>query len=175
MAEGDPANEIVRLTEALGCDLVVMGTHGKTGLRRVLTGSVAEEVLRKSVCPVLVVRTALRAMPDAEAEAVAKPGDPIDVRPLGNAWASAHTRTLVSTPAAEVVRLIVRVGQDIPQHTSKGEIIVQCLEGQVAFTALGKTQVLEAGKLLDLPSGEPRAFKGIEDASLLLTILAPRP
>jgi len=53
-------------------------------------------------------------------------------------------------------------------------MIVHCLEGRVAFTALGKTQVLEAGKLLDLPAGEPHALKGIEDASLLLTILAPR-
>jgi quercetin dioxygenase-like cupin family protein len=44
----------------------------------------------------------------------------------------------------------------------------------VAFTALGKTRELKAGELLDLPVGEPHALKGIEDASLLLTILAPR-
>jgi quercetin dioxygenase-like cupin family protein len=74
----------------------------------------------------------------------------------------------------EVVRLIVRSGQEIPQHTTKGEMIVHCLEGRVAFTALGKTQILEAGKLLDLPAGEPHAIKGIEDGSLLLTILVPR-
>ncbi|MFI5454927.1 MAG: cupin domain-containing protein [Isosphaerales bacterium] len=74
----------------------------------------------------------------------------------------------------EVVRLIVRAGQQVLQHESKGEIIVHCLEGRVAFTALGKTQVLEAGKFLDLPAGEPHALKGIEDASLLLTILVPR-
>ena len=79
------------------------------------------------------------------------------------------------TGTVEVVRLIVRAGQEVPQHTSKGEIIVHCLEGRVAFTALGKTQVLEAGKLLDLPAGEPHALKGIEDASLLLTIVVPRP
>jgi quercetin dioxygenase-like cupin family protein len=53
-------------------------------------------------------------------------------------------------------------------------MIVHCLEGRVAFTALGTTQILESGKLLDLPSGEPHAIKGIEDASLLLTILVPR-
>jgi len=174
LAEGDPAEEILRLTEALHCDLVVMGSHGRTGLRRVLTGSVAEEVLRKAVCPVLVVRTPLRATPDAETEATANPGDPIDVRPLGTALVSAHTRTLVRTTAVEVVRLIVRAGQEVPQHKSKGEIIVHCLEGRVAVTALGKTQVLEAGKLLDLPAGEPHALKGIEDASLLLTMLLPR-
>ena len=174
LAEGDPAEEILRLSELLRCDLIVMGTHGRTGLGRLLTGSVAEEVLRKAVCPVLVVKTPLRATPDAETEATANPGDLIDVRPLGISLVSAHTRTLVRTTTVEVVRLIVRAGQEIPQHKSKGEIIVHCLEGRVAFTALGKTQVLEAGKLLDLPASEPHAFKGIEDASLLLTILVPR-
>ncbi len=87
LAEGDPAEEILRLSEAQHCDLVVMGTHGKTGLERYLTGSVAEEVLRKAVCPVLVVKTPLRATPDAEPEAIAIPGDPVDVRPLGSSLA----------------------------------------------------------------------------------------
>ena len=41
----------------LGTDLIVLGTHGRTGLRRLLTGSVAEEVLRKAPCPVLALRT----------------------------------------------------------------------------------------------------------------------
>ncbi len=71
--------------------------------------------------------------------------------------------------------MIVRAGQEIPEHTTKGEMIVQCLEGRVAFTALGKTQMLDAGKLLDLPAGEPHALKGLEDASLLLTIVVPKP
>jgi len=157
------------------CDLIVMGTHGRTGLGRLLVGSVAEEVLRKAVCPVLVVKTPPRRAPDAERETTANPGDPIDVSHLGDTLASAHTRTLLRTAAVEVVRLIVRTGQEIPQHTSKGEIIVHCLEGRVDFTALGKTQVLKAGKLLDLPAGEPHALKGIEDASLLLTIVVPNP
>ncbi len=175
LAEGDPAEEILRLTEALRCDLVVMGTHGTTGLGRFLTGSVAEEVLRKAVCPVLVVRPPLRARPGALTDATANPGDLIDARPLGTALASAHTRTLVRTPAVEVVRLVVRAGQEIPQHKAKGELIVHCLEGRVAFTALGKTQMLEAGKLVSLPAGEPHFLKGIEDASLLLTIVVAKP
>ena len=45
---------------------------------------------------------------------------------------------------------------------------------RVAFTAFGKTQNLEAGKLLYLPTGEPHTVKGIENASLLLTILLPK-
>jgi len=44
----------------------------------------------------------------------------------------------------------------------------------VAFTAFGKAQNLEAGKLLFLPTGEPHSVKGIENASLLLTVLLPK-
>ncbi|MFO0866294.1 MAG: universal stress protein [Gemmataceae bacterium] len=54
---GVAAEEIVRLAEELHCDLIVMGTHGRTGLRRVLMGSVAEQVLRKAPCPVLTVKS----------------------------------------------------------------------------------------------------------------------
>ncbi len=174
IAEGDPADEILRLSELLHCDLVVMGTHGRTGLGRFLTGSVAEAVLRKAVCPVLVVKTPLRATPDVEAETTANPGELVDVRPLSPTLATDHTRTLVRSDAVEVVRLVVRARQEIPRYTSKGEIIVYCLEGRVAFTAQEKTDVLEAGKLLVLPAGEPSIIKGIEDALLLLTTLIPR-
>jgi nucleotide-binding universal stress UspA family protein len=59
LAEGDPAEETLRLAELLGCDLIVMGTHGKTGLARLLTGSVAEAVLRRARCPVMVVKAPL--------------------------------------------------------------------------------------------------------------------
>jgi nucleotide-binding universal stress UspA family protein/quercetin dioxygenase-like cupin family protein len=172
LAEGEPAEEILRVCEALHSDIIVMGTHGKTGLARLLTGSVAQEVLRKGTCPVLVVRTPLHAT--HEAEVLAHPGDLIDVRPLGASLVSAHPRTMVRTTAVEVVRLIVLTGQEIHQSQSEGEIIVHCLEGRVALTALGKTQTLEAGKLLILPAREPSGFKGIEDASLLLTILVPK-
>jgi nucleotide-binding universal stress UspA family protein len=55
-AEGDPIEEILRMAKSLQCDMIVMGTHGRTGLRRLLTGSVAEEVLRRASCPVLAVR-----------------------------------------------------------------------------------------------------------------------
>ena len=56
LVEGDPATEIVRYTHDAGIDLVVMGTHGRTGLERLLMGSVAEKVLRDSPCSVLVVK-----------------------------------------------------------------------------------------------------------------------
>jgi len=54
--EGDPASSIVRYTRDASMDLVVMGTHGRTGLDRLLLGSVAEKVLRDAPCSVLVVK-----------------------------------------------------------------------------------------------------------------------
>jgi quercetin dioxygenase-like cupin family protein len=103
----------------------------------------------------------------------AKPGEVVDARPLGSALASAQTKTLIRAEQVEVIRLVIPAGKDIAEHKAKGEIVVQCLEGRVDFTAFGKTQKLEPGKLLYLPTGEPHSVKGIENASLLLTILLP--
>src|SRR5580698_1034703 len=55
---GDPALEILRAATSLGIDLIVIGTHGRRGLSRVLLGSVAEKVVRSSPVPVLTVPSA---------------------------------------------------------------------------------------------------------------------
>ncbi len=54
--EGSPANEIIDFTEKNDIDLIVMGTHEKTELQRFLIGSVAENVIRHSRKPVLIVK-----------------------------------------------------------------------------------------------------------------------
>ncbi|HET7539272.1 MAG TPA: universal stress protein [Polyangiaceae bacterium] len=54
---GDPATAIIERAESGGYDLLVLGTHGRTGLSHVLMGSVAEKVLRRAPCAVLTVRT----------------------------------------------------------------------------------------------------------------------
>ncbi len=56
LLEGDPATEIVRLARDRDCSMIVLGTHGRRGLTRLLTGSVAEAVLRQAHCPVLAVK-----------------------------------------------------------------------------------------------------------------------
>jgi len=55
--QGDAAAEVLRVAEELGCGLLVMGTHGRTGLGRVLMGSVVEFVMPRAACPVLVVKS----------------------------------------------------------------------------------------------------------------------
>lgn len=56
LVTGSPAATLVRMAEEEDADLIVMGTHGRTGLMRVLMGSVAEAVVRRAKCPVLTLR-----------------------------------------------------------------------------------------------------------------------
>jgi len=56
MVEGAPGREIVAYAEETGIDLIVMGTHGRGGLNRLLLGSVAERVIRSAPVPVLTYR-----------------------------------------------------------------------------------------------------------------------
>jgi nucleotide-binding universal stress UspA family protein len=69
LREGDPATEIVHAAQKLGADLIVMGTHGRGPIGRVVLGSVANAVMRKSTCPVLTVSHAPAVDPDPLAAA----------------------------------------------------------------------------------------------------------
>ena len=53
---GDPATGIINIAASREVDAIVIGTHGRKGLRRILMGSVAEEVLREAKCPVIALR-----------------------------------------------------------------------------------------------------------------------
>ena len=55
---GTPARSIVEYAEGHGIDLIVMGTHGRSGMSHVLMGSITEQVIRTAPCPVLTVRKA---------------------------------------------------------------------------------------------------------------------
>ncbi|MDB5313678.1 MAG: putative universal stress protein [Gemmataceae bacterium] len=63
VVEGHPSEVILRTAAEEGCDLIVMGTHGRSGLGRALMGSVAEEVSRKAFCPVATVRSSIPILP----------------------------------------------------------------------------------------------------------------
>jgi nucleotide-binding universal stress UspA family protein len=60
LVEGDPADEILEVAKESGADLIVLGTHGRRGLGRLLLGSVAEQVVRKAPCPVVTVKPSTR-------------------------------------------------------------------------------------------------------------------
>jgi quercetin dioxygenase-like cupin family protein len=75
----------------------------------------------------------------------------------------------------EVIRLVVRAGEELPERKAKGIVVISCLEGRVMLTALDRTQTLQAGQLLYLPPGEAYTLRGAVDSSLLLTTLLPAP
>jgi nucleotide-binding universal stress UspA family protein len=73
--EGEPAEKILDVARWNECDLIVMGTHGRSGLGRLLLGSVAEQVVRRASCSVLTVKAPLpqtAAAPEAAAVAAAR-------------------------------------------------------------------------------------------------------
>jgi nucleotide-binding universal stress UspA family protein len=75
LEEGEPAATILRKAEAIGCDLIVMGTHGRGEEFRRAMGSVAEEVSSNAPCPVITVRlpvTKPAERPEPEAAGAAR-------------------------------------------------------------------------------------------------------
>jgi nucleotide-binding universal stress UspA family protein len=57
LEEGEPVQEILRVAAETGTSLIVMGTHGQSGLGHLLMGSVAEQIVRKAPCPVLTLKS----------------------------------------------------------------------------------------------------------------------
>lgn len=74
LLEGDPAEEIARYAADAGIDVIVIGTHGRTGAARAEMGSVAESVMREAPCSVLVVKLPKGAVPVGRPLAAAASG-----------------------------------------------------------------------------------------------------
>ena len=99
-------------------------------------------------------------------------GEIIDVQPYGQKLKHEIPRTLVKTPRLQVFRYVLLAGKEFAEHTVSGGITIQCLEGVVLFTAHAKTQILRAGQLVFVAKDVPHALKGVEDASVLVTIVS---
>ncbi|WP_230533549.1 cupin domain-containing protein [Microvirga roseola] len=101
-------------------------------------------------------------------------GDVVDLQPLGPGLAGAKTTALVKTEAFEAIRLVVPAGRDIASHEVPGQITLHCLEGRILLELPDSSLELSAGQWIYLDGGVRHALKGLEDASLLLTILFPK-
>lgn len=66
MVTGDPAMAITRIADEEGVEMIVMGTHGRSGLMRLLMGSTAEAVVRRSTCPVLTYKQPAGALSESQ-------------------------------------------------------------------------------------------------------------
>ncbi|MES3022703.1 MAG: cupin domain-containing protein [Pseudomonadota bacterium] len=82
---------------------------------------------------------------------------------------------LTKTEHMELIRLVLPKGRSMPEHKVDGEMTLQCLEGEIAFDAHGRTTILHPSELVYLAGGEPHAVRAMQDAVALLTILLPHP
>ena len=98
-------------------------------------------------------------------------GEMINVRPLPGKIESALSRALYNSKHLEVFRMFLEAGKVIPEHQVQGELTVQCLEGSVEFSVKGATQLMWPGDLICVAGGEAHALKGVEDGSVLVTLL----
>lgn len=89
----------------------------------------------------------------------------------GESLAQFSSIALAKTEQLELIRMVVPAGKALPEHSVKGQITLQCLQGEIAFDAHGRTAILRSGEMLYLEGGAPHALRAIVDSLLLLTIL----
>jgi quercetin dioxygenase-like cupin family protein len=105
----------------------------------------------------------------------AQPGDVVSVRPLGPTLESTRTHALFKSADLEVIRVVVSAGSEIPPHAVTGDITLQCIEGRIAFSCGAGVRELAAGELIQVAGQDLHSLRGLEDASLLLTIALKNP
>jgi len=106
------------------------------------------------------------ALPHATSGQVVRIG-----RAAGEDLAQFSSIALAKTEQMELIRMTVPAGRAVPQHAVRGQLTLQCLEGEVAFDAHGRTALLRGGEMLYLEGGAPHALRANADSLLLLTIL----
>ncbi len=94
----------------------------------------------------------------------------IDLHPLGEKLAGSPSTSLIKSHQLQLMRVVLRRGESLPEHHVRGEITLQCLEGRTAVLTPGRRIELEAGQVMLLPAAEPHAVLAITDTSLLVTV-----
>jgi nucleotide-binding universal stress UspA family protein len=147
IGEGDPAGVIVGRAQAAAADLLVLGTHGRTGFQHLLLGSVTEKVLRTAACPVLTVPR--RAPEGAEAEVLpfARILCPVDFSE-SSLRALQYAASLAEQVKARLTALHVPVYEMEPTPEMHDSVIA---EGRLTMSAFRRAV-------------EERARQGLEEA-----------
>ena len=101
------------------------------------------------------------------------PGDVIDAAPLGERLASTASHALLKTGALELMRVVLRAGERLPEHAVDAEATLHCLEGSLRVDIDGAERRLRAGQLVVVAAGTRYALHALHDASLLITMLLP--
>jgi nucleotide-binding universal stress UspA family protein len=147
--DGDPASQIEAVAEALPADLVVMGTHARAGFERLLLGSVAEKVLRRAPCPVLIVGATDPVSPDSPlfrrilcAADLTPRADSV----LSTAL-SVAAETLAHVTLLHVVERLPGLGVNAPATTTRGLRPISDLEAlQARLLDEAREQLVEAAR-----------------------------
>lgn len=100
-------------------------------------------------------------------------GQVVNIRHPAGQLAQARSAALCKTRDLEVMLLVIPAGRSLPPHHVRGDITVQCLDGEVEMLAGGQPRQLGAGQLLWLGGGVQYAIKALRDSSLLVTIAMP--
>ena len=103
----------------------------------------------------------------------ASSGEIIDLRPLGSRKSESHTSALVKTDSFEAIRLVIPAGGKMAPHQVSGKFTLHCLEGQIRLGLAEGAVELSAHEWIYFDEGVVHSVEGIEDSSLLLTIMLP--
>jgi quercetin dioxygenase-like cupin family protein len=102
-----------------------------------------------------------------------RPGEIYDLASSSSNPGNGFTVAIVKTKMFEAVRLVVRSGTSIKEHRFDGPITLHCLEGRVMLGLSEYSRELSDGQWLYLDGGTSHSISGVQDATLLLTILFP--
>lgn len=103
----------------------------------------------------------------------AKPGQAIDLAPLGPVLPRCATHAILKTKALELMRVVLRRGEQIPRHSVYGESTLLCIEGAVQVQAAGQSRELYPGQMVLVRACEEHGVVALTDSSLLRTVQLP--
>lgn len=177
---GDPAIGIIRSEEEVGADLVVIATHASRGKPRAFPGSVAERVIRESICPVVTVRPSASGDPDAvgthmtPAPLTISADTPV-VR-VGQMMTQAHLRWLPVVEAGEVVGIVTDrdiATSDVTPDTTAGLLMTREVVAVAPRTSLQEAaRILLECEIEGLPVVENGKLIGVISRSDILKVFA---
>jgi nucleotide-binding universal stress UspA family protein len=154
---GDIPAEILRMAREVGADLIAMGTHGRTGLRRMLTGSIANAVLRGAPCPVLALRAGAGSERGRQIQVILHPTDFSE----SSEPALGLARTLARNTGARLVILHV-----VPVGIVMGTSMAAQIDPQYCQDALDAIRSRLDGPDLKYPM-ETRLVHGLEPEAIV--------
>jgi quercetin dioxygenase-like cupin family protein len=97
-------------------------------------------------------------------------GQVVRLQPLGEQLRQASSTAILKASQLEVMRIVLPAGKALPDHHTRGEATVLCLEGLVELHNAHGVQTMQPGDFVHLQARAPHALKAVHDASLLVTI-----